>query len=276
MGSIRGRRCKIVVGFFLYPGRKDYLQCFSFTPLGGNSAQLQRLRRLSLQNTGPSARACEEESITTENPSKENTIHFVDAILASLERESGKAKKRFAMLPRMPRALPEECKSIWHNVAFCFIFSQDFAALCVCGAFVESFLATTIPHFQKKSHQPQQALPQDLHGLIERAAKIGLISEEEREILQDFRKFIRNLYAHGDTKTAADLQFSIKAAKHVVVDDGQATVKPLSKRQLAALRRDTLKARLDYATDKFTEPVVRWTARWARRCALKAYGPPVS
>ncbi|HEY1986535.1 MAG TPA: hypothetical protein VGG85_14060 [Terracidiphilus sp.] len=209
-----------------------------------------------------------------ESPNKEDTIHFVDAILRSLEKESAKAKKRFELLTRMPRELPEECKSIWHDMAFCFIFNQDFAALCLCGAFVESFLATTIPHFEKKNRQPQRALPSNLYGLIERAKRIGLISESEREIMQDFRKFIRNLYAHGDTKAAADLLSAINAGGRVVIEDGQVTVTPLSEKQIEELRRDTIKARLDYTTEKFAEPVIRWTAHWARQCALNAYRPP--
>ena len=201
----------------------------------------------------------------------QQSIHYVDAILQALVRDAEGAKQRFGMLSRMPRATPRECKTLWAEVAFCFIFDQRFAALCVCGAFVECFLEMAILDFEKKSGRLKGALPEDLAGLIKRAHITGLISEDDARNLQDFRKFIRNLAAHGDSRPMADLMFSIKAAGFAVMEGDAVTIKPLTQKQVKGLRRATTKERLDYTTEKFTAPVIRWVGKWAAECARKVY-----
>jgi hypothetical protein len=198
-------------------------------------------------------------------------IHFVDAILMKLAQDAPSAKERFGMLSRMPRGLPSELKSLWADMAFCFIFRQDYAALCVCGAFVECFLERSIVDFEEKNGITPTSLPSQPYGLIERAAKIGLVSEKERQMLHGFRKFIRNLYSHGDADTSGDLFFSIKGAGFATFEEGEVKIEYLNDKELEKLRRATAKERWDLTTKKFAEPVVREIGQWARECASKVY-----
>jgi hypothetical protein len=197
--------------------------------------------------------------------SSEKRIHFVDAILNALVREADDAKQRFELLPRMPRSIPAECRTIWHDAAFSFIFGHYYGALSVCCAFVECLLAKTIPTFQASAGESQPSLPENLYGLINLAEKIGLVPTEEAAILQDLRQIIRNRFAHGDVDAVADSLMKLRSGSYAFVQDGEIKWRDLSADELKTMEEMTAAKRLEYAAKEFATPVMRWVGHWARR-----------
>jgi hypothetical protein len=201
----------------------------------------------------------------------ENTIHFVDAILQSLTREADEAKKRFELLPRMPKVMPPECRAVWRDAAFSFVFGRDYAALCVCGAFVECLLEKAIPAFQTLHGQPSSSLPEALYELINLAREINLVTPNEAEILQDFRKLVRNRFAHGSVDAVADSLRKVEKVTEVLIQLGEVTTRVLTSAEMADIREATAAERLDAAAKEFAMPVMQWIGRWAARCATSVW-----
>lgn len=202
----------------------------------------------------------------------EDRIHFVDAIILKLADEADAAKVRFALIPKLPKSSPPECRALWAGAGFNFIFAQYFASLSVCGAFVECFLERAIPDFCEKAGLGTRSVPTDLYDQIKMARSIGLISKDDEEILQDFRKLIRNRFAHGDVVAAADSLMSIQTAGEVSLEAGETKIHYVDDKLLAILRQETMRHRLDYVSEMFAPPVIRWIGNWARRCAKQVWG----
>lgn len=141
--------------------------------------------------------------------SDERTIHYVDALISALGREADQSKERFAKLTRVPRVVPDDCRALWHETAFAFIFGQYGAALITCCAFVERLLSRSIEEFEKTKETPSRTVPIDIGPLINRARNIGLITKEEQKELDGFRKYVRNVIAHGNTKELADSMYKV-------------------------------------------------------------------
>jgi hypothetical protein len=210
--------------------------------------------------------------MTSSKAHGQDKIHFVDAIIQKLASDAEAAKERWVVVPKRLKSAPPECKAVWASVVFCFTFEQYFAALSVCGAFVEAFLERAIPDFCKMTGVGEKKVPADLHDQIRLASSVGLISQEDEEILQDFRKLIRNRFAHGDVVALADSLLSIEVSGEVSEEEGKTKIQLHNEEFLAQLRQETVRERLDHASRAFAPPVIRWIGNWAGRCGKTVWG----
>jgi len=200
-------------------------------------------------------------------------IHYVDALLQSLIRDADSAKERWALVPKHFKSAPPECRTLWTEVIFCFTFGQLFAALAVCGAFVEYFLERAIPAFCMRTGKNPVAIPDKLHDQIKLAASIDLISQDEGKLLQDFRKLIRNRFDHADIVAIANSLASIERVGIAWVEQGEVRIHFFSEDVLEGLRTVTIKERVEKATRILAPPVIRWVGNWAGDCSRKVWGP---
>jgi hypothetical protein len=200
-------------------------------------------------------------------------IHVVDAFVQSLARDPSEAKRRCALLWRMPRCMPEECRFVWQQAAFSFIFEHDFGAIAVCGAFVECFLRAAIPVFEAARGQPPATLPDSLDRLINRAKSLGLITKQEANALHSFRQFVRNPHVHGNVHGIADSLMRMEKVTVATVKDGGVLWEELSPRETGDIREVTARARLRESSRMFAEPTMRWINQWSASCARKVWEP---
>jgi hypothetical protein len=210
--------------------------------------------------------------MTSSRAHGQDKIHFVDAIIQKLAADADAAKDRWVVVPKRLKSAPPECKALWASVVFCFTFEQFFAALSVCGAFVEAFLERAIPDFCKHTGLGEKKIPTDLRGQIKLASSVGLISQEDAEILQDFRKLIRNRFAHGDVVALADSLLSIEVSGEVLGEEAKTNIQLHSEEFLAKLQQETVRERLDLVSRTFAPPVIRWIGNWAGRCGKTVWG----
>ena len=206
--------------------------------------------------------------------SDNDRIHFVDEMLRGMTAEADQAKARYELLPKMPKQMPEECKSLWTDAAFSFTFGRNYAALCVCGAFVECFLGKAIPSYQLQQGSAPSKLPNTFKELIVLGENIGLVAADEAKILHEFRELIRNRFAHGDAQAIADSLLKVKTATQVVVRQGSVQVRQLEPNELAPVITLTTASRMSAAMQAFAIRVIPWTGKWARHCAERAWHAP--
>jgi hypothetical protein len=170
--------------------------------------------------------------------------------------------------------MPPECKRMWTETAVSFMFGQYFAALCVAGALVECLLGKAIPVFEEQAGRPSSPLPTNLKGLIDRAVAAGLVETGHGDLLQDFRRFVRNKFAHGDIPSLADSLFAIRNVTFFTVKpEGEITRREWSPTELAELQNDTLGERLAVVQEEYAMKVIPWIGRWAALTADKIWKP---
>jgi hypothetical protein len=207
---------------------------------------------------------------------KSESIDRVDAILLTLNKHSAEAKVRFALVRPMPKSLPLECRAIWADVGFSFTFERFYAALCVCGAFVECFLERAIPVMQERAGGAATKLPESLYELIKKAVEVGVASPEDGELLQLFRKLVRIKFAHGDVDPVANSLWSIAAIKEVTVSDGQYKMRDWTDDEMSVVRGETVGDRLQYAQQAYAMKVIPWIGIWASDTARRVFDPTTS
>lgn len=195
------------------------------------------------------------------------SIHVVDAILEALQKNPSDCKARAEQLTRMRNMLPGVSAVIWPNVGFSYMFGQHFSALVTCGAFVDCLLQELVRAEYARVGRSGESIPWKLESLIDLAVRLEIVSEEDGPLLHDFRRFVRNKFAHGDASGIAGSLFSIKAGWEA---NPGGEITELTEPALDALRTDSLTHRFRQVVERYSRSVIPWISLWARKVCENA------
>lgn len=193
---------------------------------------------------------------------------LAEALLKAQLKDKDAVDARASRLTRTPKCMPAVCKPMWHEAGYCYMFGQNFAALCVTSAFVECLLRKALTFVEKRDGLPTANL-RTFYAVIEHAEKTGVISPEDARFLQDFRKFVRNLVAHGNIDQVADSLLRVKQG--TLYMDGE--FRQVSDEELDWVREVTAPKRAAHSIKEYADKVVPEIGKWARRHSLAVWGP---
>ena len=202
------------------------------------------------------------------------TDHPVAQLLRGLTENIESATIRWELVPKHFALAPPQCQKLWAEVTFCFVFGQYFAALAVCGAFVEYFLETAIPAFCKRNGRAPVSVPDKFYAQIKLAREVGLISQQQEQMLQDFRQIVRNRFDHADMTAVANSLMSIRSVGEAYVENGEVKIRPVSAEFTRELEQLTVAERSAAVTQKLAPRVIQWIGIWAGDCSREIWGPP--
>jgi hypothetical protein len=204
----------------------------------------------------------------------EKKAKAVDELLSMFTKKADGIKRRLQVMPGMPKCMPAECRTLWHETVGCFILGYDYAALSTSGAFVESIFEKGIPLFREAKGQAATPAPQGLANRINVAKKIGLVTDDEAVMLDEFRDLVRNPFSHGNLDRLANLYSEIKGGTYVSIEGGQVKgVYTLNDDDIRDLSKATVKPRVKLSSRKIAPRVLGWIGIWAGDCAKRVWLP---
>ncbi|HYH64299.1 MAG TPA: hypothetical protein VD866_06335 [Urbifossiella sp.] len=199
------------------------------------------------------------------------SIHYVDALILSLQRDPSDAKRRMEQLTRMRGFLPGPCEKMWPSVATAYTFGQDFAALVACGSFVDCLLQQGVAAELRRQGRGLETVPWELKKLIDLAVALGVVTAADGPLLQTFRELVRNKFAHGDASGIADSLYDVRGAWELPPGE---ELREWSADEVDQLRDATLSGRFDDAVKRYARSVIPWVSQWARRTCERLWPKP--